>query len=115
MFRGITQEATGGSDFTTYSASTDAFPPYPGSFLSFCKWLGTQVPGHKLALACRKTSRSVGNDQKFRTSQSGAAAADDVRDMGQVANVIVSDVYFQLLPARRSCTTHTSLVAVVTG
>ena len=51
----------------------------------------------------------------LRTSQSGAAAADDVRDMGQVANVIVSDVYFPLLPARRSCTTHTSLVAVVTG
>ena len=55
-----------------------------GSFLSFCKWLCVQVPGHKLALACRKTSRSVGNDQKFRTSQSGAAAADDGRDMGQL-------------------------------
>ena len=63
-----------------------------------------------------KTSRSGGNEfENLRTSQSGAAAADDVRDMGQVANVIVSDVYFPLLPARRSCTTHTSLVAVVTG
>ena len=44
-----------------------------------------------------KQAASFGNDQNLRTSQSGAAAADDGRDMVQVATVIVSDVYFQLL------------------
>ena len=53
-----------------------------------------------------KQAASFGNDQNLRTSQSGAAAADDGRDMVQVATVIVSDVYFQLLAVRTTCTAH---------
>ena len=86
MFRGITQEAAGALIFTTYcaaAASTDAFPIHKYNLLHL------RIPidaGHKLALslACGKTSRSGGNEfENLRTSQSGAAAADDVRDMGQ--------------------------------
>ena len=80
MFRGITQEAAGALIFTTYcaaAASTDAFPIHKYKLLHLkmqvINWLYLWHAGKQAALVATN----------LRTSQSGAAAADDVRDMGQ--------------------------------